>query len=32
MNFNINTEKYFIEKSYDLLDMNESKISELFKT
>ena len=32
MNFNINTEKYVIEKSYDFLDMNESKISELFKT
>ena len=31
MNFNINTEKYVIEKSYDFLDMNESKISELFK-
>lgn len=32
MNFNINTEKYVIEKSYDFLGMNESKISELFKT
>ena len=32
MNFNFNTEKYVIEKSYDFLDMNESKISELFKT
>lgn len=32
MNFNINTEKYVIEKSYDFLDMNESKIPELFKT
>ena len=32
MNFNVNTEKYVIEKSYDFLDMNESKISELFKT
>ena len=32
MNFNIDTEKYVIEKSYDFLDMNESKISELFKT
>ena len=32
MNFNINTEKYVIEKSYDFLDMNQSKISELFKT
>ena len=32
MNFNINTEKYVIEKSYDFLDMNESKISELFET
>ena len=32
MNFNINTEKYVIEKSYDFLGMNDSKISELFKT
>ena len=32
MNFNVNTEKYVIEKSYDFLGMNESKISELFKT
>ena len=32
MNFNINTEKYVIEKSYGFLGMNESKISELFKT
>ena len=32
MNFNFNTEKYVIEKSYDFLDMNDSKISELFKT